>query len=106
MKFPKSLIIGGVKWSIKFDRKITGGGFYWKEHCIVIRAQHTEERKYEVLIHEICEIIMTNNVMRFAKCFAEISNGDYLFSFDHDRFEIFTDELAGILRHQLKNRIR
>lgn len=98
MKFPKSLIIGGVKWKIVFDRKITGGEFRWHNHIIKIEAKYSDERKWQVLIHEIAEVIMVNNTMRFQKNFTHIGNGDYLFNFDHDRFEIFTDELAGILR--------
>ena len=104
MKIPKSLIIGGVKWSVKFDKKIGGGVFYWHDHRIVICAQHTEDRRFQVLIHEIAEIILVNNVMRFQKCLTEVANGDYLFSFNHDQFEIFTDELAGILRQFMRIR--
>jgi len=98
MKFPKFLIIGGVKWSIIFDRKIGGGEFYWGKHWIKINAKHSDERKFNVLIHEICETIMVNNIMRYQKCLAEIYSNDYLFSFNHDSFEIFADELAGVLK--------
>jgi len=98
IKFPKTLIIGGVKWSIVFDKKIQGGSFYWHEHIIKIDKSYADERRFQVLIHEIVEAIMVNNAMRFQLNLTAISNGDYRFSFDHGQFEIFTDELAGILK--------
>lgn len=98
VKAPKFLIIGGVKWKIIFDRKIKGGAFYWHDHLIRIDKSYSEERRFQVLIHEVCEAILVNNIMRFQKSLSEVANGDYLFSFDHDRFEIFTDELAGIIK--------
>jgi len=98
MKFPKFLVIGGVKWKIIFDRKTNGGEFYWGKHLIKINAKHSDERKFNVLIHEVCETIMVNNMMRYQKTLAEIYSNDYLFSFNHDSFEIFADELAGVLK--------
>lgn len=97
-KFPKFLVIGGVKWEILFDKKTRGGAFFWRDHKIMIDDSYFFERRFQVLIHEICEAIMVNNVMRYQKGLSEVGNGDYLFSFDHDRFEIFTDELAGIIK--------
>src|SRR3990167_6534858 len=101
MKFPKSLIIGGIKWKIIIDPKVSGGEFSWQKHTIKIEKKYSDERKWQVLIHEICEIIMVNNTMRYQKNFVYISNGDYLFAFDHDRFEIFTNELAGIIKQMM-----
>lgn len=104
MNFPKTLIIGGVKWEIILDPKVNGGEFYWETHIIKIRKQYSNERKFEVLIHEICEVIMVNNVMRYKKCIDQTSNSDYLFSFNHDSFEIYTNELAGIIKQFMKTR--
>ena len=98
MKFPKFLVIGGVKWKIIFDHKTRGGEFSWAKHLIKISAKYSDERKFNVLIHEICETIMVNNMMRYQKTLAEIYSNDYLFSFNHDSFEIFADELAGVLK--------
>ena len=100
MNFPKSLIIGGVKWKVNVSKiKISGGNFEWYTHTINVEKGYSDDRKFQVLIHEICEIIMVNNIMRYQKCFyGQPHNGDYLFSFSHDRFEIYTDELAGILK--------
>jgi len=99
MKFPKTLLIGGVNWKVIIDKKINGGAFWWHTHTIKIEKTLTQERKFNILIHEICEIIMVNNIMRYQKGLdGEKSNGDYIFSFDHDRFMIFTEELSGILK--------
>ena len=104
MTFPKTLIIGGVKWSIVFDKKISGGEFTWHDHTIKIEAKYSDDRKFIVLIHEIVEAILVNNTMRYRKCFSEAHNGDYLFAFDHDRFEILTDELSGVLKQFMRIR--
>jgi hypothetical protein len=102
MTIPKHLIIGGVKWRIILDKKLSGGAFGWHSHTIRIEKKISSERKFNILIHEICEIIMVNNMLRFRKCTeGEAENGDYLFSYNHDGFENFTDELSGILK-QLK----
>lgn len=102
MRLPKTLILGGVKWKIVIKKGVRGGAFYWHEHRIEIDKSHSSERRFQVLIHEIVEAILVNNTMRYSKCIAEAHNGDYLFSFGHDRFEIFTDELAGVLKQFLK----
>ena len=98
MKFPKTLVIGGIRWKIIVDRKLKGGGeFYWKEHTIRIASCYDDERRFHTLIHEIVEAILVNNNLRFQKGFTRVGNGDYLYSFNHDQFETFTDELAGVL---------
>ena len=104
MTFPKTLIIGGVKWKIIFD-KTQGGFFDWQDHIIKIEKKYSDERRFQCLIHEICEIIFLNNNYRYKKCLNEVHNGDFLFSVNHNEFEIFTDELQGILK-QFMRRIR
>lgn len=103
-KIPKSLIIGGVKWKILMIPKMSGGFFSWHDHTIKISRNHTEERRFQVLVHEIVEVIMVNNVMRFQKNFNQVANGDYLFSFNHDQFETATDEMAGVLKQFMRMR--
>ena len=99
MKLPKLLVIGGVKWKIVSDLRTSGGSFVWHDHVIKIEKRISWERQFNILVHEICEVIMVNNIMRYQKCFyGQPHNGDYLFSFNHDGFEIFTDELSGILK--------
>ena len=102
MKFPKFLIIGGVKWKIVFDKKVFGGEFRWQNHTIKIERKYSDERKFQVLIHEIAEVIMVNNSMRYQPNYNNVHNADYLFNFNHKEFEIFTDELAGILKQFIK----
>ena len=63
MNFPKTLIIGGVKWKVIFDRKTKGGEFYWSKHLIKIDKSYSDERRFQVLIHEIIEAIMVNNMI-------------------------------------------
>jgi len=102
MKLPKTLIIGGVKWKVELDSKIEGGAFFWRDHVIKIQKHYSDERKFQVLIHEVVEAILVNDNMRYQKHFSSgPENGDYLFAFNHDRFEIFTDELSGVLKQFL-----
>ena len=98
-RLPKTIIIGGTRWKIVLDRRTTGCSFVWHDHTIRVEKRISWERQFNILVHEICEVIMVNNMLRFRKCTeGEAENGDYLFSFNHDSFEIFTDELSGILK--------
>jgi len=98
MKFPKSVLIAGVKYKVIFDKRIKGGEFYWTNHLIKVEAGLSNERQWSILLHEICECIMVENFMRYQKCIdGQTHNGDYLFCFNHDTFEVFTSTLAGIL---------
>jgi hypothetical protein len=90
--------MGGVTWKIVLDPKTTGGAFFWHDHTIKIEKKYSADRRFIVLIHEIAEAILVNNMMRYGKSFTDLANGDYLFSFNHDQFEIFTDELSGVLQ--------
>ena len=101
IKIPKTLIIGGINWTIE-QTKINGGCFYWGKHLIQIDKKASSERKFNILFHEISEVVMVNCFMRFQKPLADLASGDYLFSFNHDSFEIFCDELAGIIRQIIK----
>lgn len=102
MTLPKTLIIGGIKWSIVLDKKISGGEFSWVKHQIKIQHKYSDERRFGVLIHEITEAMLVNNTMRYHKGFYDTHNGDYLFVFNHDNFEIFTDELSGVLKQFMR----
>lgn len=100
MKIPKLVLIGGVNYKVIFDKKVKGGEFWWGKHLIKIEKGLSSERQFAIFIHEICEAIMVDNFMRFQKCIdGDIHNGDYLFNFKHDAFEIFTSTLAGILQN-------
>ena len=102
MKFPNSIRIYGVNYKVEFNEKVRGGEFYWRKHLIRIEKGLSNERKFTILLHEICEIIMVENFMRFQKCLEEVErNTDYIFNFNHDQFEIFTNELSGILKQWL-----
>ena len=103
MKLPKSLIIGGVKWKVVIKKLSSGGAFYWHNHLIEISKKHTDERRFQALIHEIVEVILANNIMRYQKGWASApDNGDYIFVFNHDQFEVFTDELSGVLKQFMR----
>jgi len=92
-------MIGGVKWTITLEKKRQGGHFAWGSHKIEIEKNISKERQFNILMHEVIEAIMVNNYMRFAKCLdTELHNGDYLFCFDHERFDIFVEELSGVLK--------
>ncbi len=103
-KIPKTLIIGGVPWEILLVPKMSGGFFSWHDHTIKIARNLSEQRRFQVLVHEIVEVIMVNNTMRFQKNFTQVANGDYLFSFNHDQFEIATDELSGVFKQFMRIR--
>jgi len=98
MRFPQKVLIGGVNYKIVFDPKVNGGEFYWSKHLIKVEKGLSNERQFAILLHEICEVITVDNFMRYQKCVdGGIHNGDYIFNFKHDAFEIFTSTLAGVL---------
>lgn len=99
MKFPKKVLIGGVYYKIEFSKKVSGGDFWWHKHLIRVEKGMSQERQFSILLHEICEAILVDNFMRYQKCIdATMHNGDYIFIFKHDAFEIFTSTLAGVLK--------
>jgi hypothetical protein len=99
MQIPKTLIIGGVTWTVVIKKDSPGGSFRWHKQEIGIGRDCTMDRKITILVHEVAEIILTNNIMRYQKCLdGEMNNGDFLFVFNHDQFGIFTEELSGVLK--------
>ena len=97
MKLPKAINLCGQTW--KIVRSKGGGGFFSCDtHEIEVGLDGDDQRQWEIFIHEITEAIMTDNLMRYQKPYSDPSNGDYLFCFTHNDFEVmFVKPLASAL---------
>jgi len=97
MKFPKTVNISGQQWEV---RRSKGGGGYFScdQHVIEVGLDGDDSRQWEIFIHEVTEAIMADNLMRYQKPFTEPTNGDYLFIFTHNDFEVMLAKpLAALL---------
>ena len=97
MKLPKTINMSGIEWEVRRSER-GGGGFDSGEHWVDIGTYGDDKRQWEVFIHEITEGIMADNLMRYQKPFTRPTNGDYLFVFNHNDFEVmFAKPLAAML---------
>jgi len=95
---PKKLIICGKTYSVIKSPKNGGGSFSCGSQKILVGTKWTKEVQHDVLIHEVLETILAEKSLRFSREVEEKTNGDYLFTFDHDRFDEICSELSYILR--------
>jgi len=94
------LLILGERWKIKLVKE-SGGSFDWSTHKIKINKNLCDDSVFNVLIHEISEIILVALNVRYENSFSQNCNSDYLFMFNHNIFETYVSELCGVLK-QLK----
>lgn len=97
MKLPKAIDISGYEWQV--ERTEGGGGYFnCDRHVIQVGTDCDDQRQWEIFIHEMTEAIFADNLMRMQKPYTEPSNGDYMFVFNHNDFEVmFAKPLAAVL---------
>lgn len=102
-KIKDKLIISGKTYSIKFDPKLAGGWFQNLNQTIIVGTKPpiSKEGIWEVLLHEVCEVILAEREMRY-HLYSKPENGDYLFSFTHKEFQQFIKDLYLALKPLLK----
>ena len=97
MKLPKTINVGGFEWEVRRSRG-AGACFNAVEHYVDIGCDCDDKRQWEMFIHEITEGILADNLMRYAKAHNPKENGDYIFVFSHNDFEVmFAKPLAALL---------
>lgn len=87
MKLPKTLTVAGYEWEIRRG-KGHGACFDAVEHWIDVGTSGTDDQQWEWFIHELCEGILSDNLLRYRKPHTPAENGDYMFVFDHSEFEL------------------
>jgi len=101
-KFPKTLHIDDVVWTMNYNKDSDGGSFHYSD-CILeigIKSYKTQPlRMFSVLIHELKEIIQTQQNTRYER---GDENGNYEFHYSHKEHTDLCWRLAGLLSKFIK----
>lgn len=97
MKIPSEIEICGKKNKVILDPSDNGGAFD-ENKCVIVIGTGIKADVPEVLLHEIIEAVFTTRLMRYALERAQAENGDYMFVFNHDQFELACKDIAVALR--------
>lgn len=100
MKNKKTIIISGKTYKIKYEN-FNGGYFSERKQEIGIGKCENEEIRYEILLHEIIECLLTEMRLRYKKFDKDDTSG-ILFSFNHNEFIEFIVQLRYTLKDYLK----
>jgi hypothetical protein len=100
MKLPKSVNICGKEIPLKEKRKEGGGSFDFRKPIITIGTKYEIDIP-ETFLHEILEAILVERMFRY-QLRGVGDNGDYLFVFNHEQFNIICSDLANALKHYLE----
>lgn len=105
-KFPKKIIIGSVEFDIKYNKNHDGGEFSFPNEKrsgyieIGTRTLKTNPlRFFEVVIHELKEIIQQLQHTRYVRCY---DDDGYEFHYTHKEHDHLCSELAGLLTKFIK----
>jgi hypothetical protein len=100
MKLPKIVNICGKEIPLKEKPKEGGGSFDFRDPLIEIGTKYKIDIP-EIFIHEILEAILVERMFRYSlRNIGE--NGDYLFAFNHEQFNVICSDLANALKDYLE----
>ena len=96
LKKLKKIKINTVVFDIKWDKKSHDGSFLFGTDVaeIEIGCAGTDVEAFNILCHEIFEIVAIMNWVRYRRPDCE---SDYLFSYDHRQHAAMMDIFAGII---------
>jgi hypothetical protein len=94
---PKSITICGKPNKVIQDKSGNGGAFDEGKGIIVIGTANPLDVP-EILVHEVVEAVLVTRLMRYAIERSQPENGDYIFVFNHDQFEIACKDIAAALK--------
>ena len=98
MKIPKKIILAGVEYKIKFSKSEGyGGRFDCGKQVVHIGNKAKPDYRFQVFIHEILEVILTERCYRYAINDSK-DNEHFLFNFTHDDFDNICKDLAFALK--------
>lgn len=99
LKRLKHIIIGGLKFKIIWDPKSREGRFTYEPPTIYIGISDGELMSFEILIHELKEIINIEQSTRYTP----IDNrSNYFFAYYHAQHTDLCARLAGLLDKFIK----
>ena len=97
MKLPDHLQICGVRYRLKQDPATAGGAFDEASLTITVGTRYPQDIP-DTLLHEVIEAVLAKRMMRLVKEVGEPDNGDYVFVFTHEQFELAVGDIAAALR--------
>lgn len=102
LKFPKKVQIGHHTFSVKYDKKESGGSFSYESREIIIGTQYLESDPssvFGVIIHEVMEVIHCMTNTRYTDWG---TMRDFKFFMTHKEFqtniEIFTQVIQNFIK--------
>lgn len=88
------------EFSIEWSKKHSGGSFNFTDRTISIGLKHNVETEiFEVLSHELMEIIMCELYVRLAR---PDCDADYIFVLDHRQFASAVNMFSGLIVQFIK----
>jgi hypothetical protein len=88
LRYPKSIVLAGERWTMEYDKTSQAGGFTRSNNTIQIGTEGTVERTLSVILHELTEIQTSHLHCRYADDY--IQEDDYvsfLFVMTHPQFQ-------------------
>lgn len=100
---PKSVIIVGKTWKVVVNKKRRGGWFNTDKSLIEVGTKDVgKEEVMQIFFHECCEAILANRNNRYKLPYTGNDNGNYVFVFDHNKFEQIIIDFYLAIRDCLK----
>lgn len=100
MRLPKSVVIAGLDFRVKYNRSVDGAD--WSSRTGLIRINPKRgEPVFALFLHEVIEALMTRRGYRYEK--NENCNCEDLYIFSHPQYVELIRDLAVILRPMLKD---
>ena len=99
MKLPRTIQVCGMTYPVRTDKtSYDGGGSTSEPHIMVGTKSKNDERKWEILLHEVMEIVACERGYRYG---GGLSDGS-VFVMTHKEFENFSQDIAAAIRPMVK----
>ena len=99
MRLPKKVQISGMTYPVKIDKTSYDGGGSTAHPCIIVGTKSkNEERKLEILLHEIMEVAACERGYRYGSG----SSDGSVFVMNHKEFDNFSQDIATAIRPIIK----
>lgn len=88
LRYPKSIVIAGQRWTVEYDKSSQAGEYTTSNHSIVIGTGGGEERTFAIILHELTEIQVSHLHCRYTDDY--VQSNDYvsfLFVMTHPQFQ-------------------
>ena len=96
----KKVLIGSAIWKIEWVKNSDNGSFDYVTEIIKIPAKgNTEVRIFEILMHELKEIIQCE---QFTRLYGKSTEQQYVFVYNHDQHTDLCARLSGLLSKFIK----